>query len=134
MGATSDAQKERVLRYYRETTEKSYLAGWSRGSLGLHFGLADETTTSHAQSVLQTNAYLADRAGIDRGTRVLDAGCGVGGSALWLAAERGAVVTGVTLIPEQVEIANRYAAERGLSGVVDFHCADMAHTGLAPRS
>src|SRR5262245_21935242 len=38
---------------------------------------------------------LADRLGLAPGTRVLDVGCGLGGSARFLAAERSCQVTGV---------------------------------------
>ena len=48
------------------------------------------------------NRVLADRAGIRPGQRVLDAGCGVGGSSLWLAEQRGAAVVGITPVASQV--------------------------------
>src|SRR5262249_5518290 len=90
MGGTPDWHKERVLEYFVETTRSSYLANWAKESLGFHFGLADEKTPSLQAALMETNRYLADRAGIKRGARVLDAGCGVGGSALFLAEEHGA--------------------------------------------
>lgn len=64
-------------------------------------------------SLLRMNRYLADKAGIGPGMRVLDAGCGVGGSSIWLTRERGARTTGITLDPGQVELARTFAAERG---------------------
>lgn len=131
MGTTPDETKERIIRYFLETTEHSYLANWAGESLGFHFGLADETTSSLAESLLNTNSYLADRACIGEGTRVLDAGCGVGGSAIWLAQNRGARVTGVTLVERQVELARRFAEERGVVESVDFLCRDMLDTGFS---
>jgi cyclopropane fatty-acyl-phospholipid synthase-like methyltransferase len=116
------------------TTEASYLESWAKGSLGFHFGLGDESTASLAEAISNANAYLADRADIGPGTRVLDAGCGVGGSAQWLAAERRATVTGITIVPEQVAIAERLAKERGFTAGVTFRCLDMCNTDFPEAS
>jgi cyclopropane fatty-acyl-phospholipid synthase-like methyltransferase len=134
VSGTPDHVKARVVEYYLATTEASYLESWAGESLGFHVGLADENTTSQSESLDNTNAYLAERAGVGAGTRVLDAGCGVGGSSLWLARERGARVTGVTLVERQVELARRFARERGLQGLVDFACEDMLATSFGEAS
>jgi ubiquinone/menaquinone biosynthesis C-methylase UbiE len=47
------------------------------------------------------------------GERVVDVGCGTGNAAL-LAAERGAVVTGVDPAPRLLDVARAEAAARGL--------------------
>jgi tocopherol O-methyltransferase len=120
--------EEQIRKYYAATTEKSYLANWATSALGFHLGLSDEGTLSHEESIKNTNAYLADRARISPGCRVLDAGCGVGGSSLWLAEERGACPVGITISPEQLDLARRFARQRGLEGRVEFHCMDMVST------
>ncbi len=40
---------------------------------------------------------MAEKAGVSSGDRVLDAGCGVGGSVIWLAKNYGCKATGITL-------------------------------------
>jgi tocopherol O-methyltransferase len=128
------AWEQRVARYYRDTTEESYLK-WGGDALALHLGLSDdgapivERATLDAQ-LLRMNAHLADGARIGPGTRVLDAGCGVGGSSIWLARERGAEVTGITLDAGQVEFARRFAAERG-AHATRFEVADFSRTPFA---
>ncbi len=57
------------------------------------------------------------------GKRVIDLGCGTGNAAL-LAAERGAVVTGVDPAERLVEVARERAAERGLQ--VEFLAGNAA--------
>jgi cyclopropane fatty-acyl-phospholipid synthase-like methyltransferase len=134
MAGTPSSVRDRVVDYYRATTEDSYLANWSGDSLGFHFGLGDERTATLAESIRNTNAYLAERAEIGAETRVLDAGCGVGGSAIWLAEQRRARVTGVTLVDRQVELARRFASEHGVADLADFEERDMLATGFAQSS
>ncbi|HVJ15958.1 MAG TPA: methyltransferase domain-containing protein [Polyangiaceae bacterium] len=134
MTSTPQWQIDRVREYYLATTAKSYLDGWAKGSLGFHFGLADESTRSHEQSLLATNEYLAGRAKITAGTRILDAGCGVGGSSLYLAQSLGARAVGVSLVQEQIAVARELARERGLQEVVAFECVDMLDTPFPARS
>ena len=55
---------------------------------------------------------------------VLDIGCGWGGTALSLAREWGARVTGLTLSAEQLDAARRRAAEAGLADRVRFELLD----------
>ena len=131
---TPDDVRKKVVDYYSATTEQSLLPNWGGESLGFHFGLGDETTASLAESIANTNSYLAERANVSAGTRVLDAGCGVGGSAIWLARERGAQVVGLTLLESQVALARRLATERGLDALLRFEVGDMAETGLPAGS
>jgi tocopherol O-methyltransferase len=131
---TPEWQKEKVRRYYQATNEKSFLAHWAGKALSYHYGLSDDSTTSLDEAHLKTNAYIADALGIVEGMDVLDAGCGVGGTSIWLAKERGARVVGVTLDPQQVELATGFAQERGVAGKATFRVADFAATGFPPRS
>src|SRR6266436_6685758 len=71
---------------------------------------------------LAASRMLAKLARISRGEVVLDAGCGVGGSARLLAGEFGAQVTAVDLSPEYVEIGRALSQKSGIP--VTFECAN----------
>jgi cyclopropane-fatty-acyl-phospholipid synthase len=60
---------------------------------------------------------------------VLDIGSGWGGLALYLAAECGVEVTGLTLSAEQHKVATRRAAAAGLAERVRFHLRDYRDEG-----
>jgi cyclopropane-fatty-acyl-phospholipid synthase len=73
---------------------------------------------------LNKRRHIAAKLLIRAGQRVLDIGCGWGGLALYLAAECGADVTGLTLSVEQHKVATRRAAAAGLSDRVRFYLRD----------
>ncbi|MEY2396597.1 MAG: tocopherol O-methyltransferase, partial [Acidobacteriaceae bacterium] len=58
------------------------------------------------------------------GSSVLDVGCGLGGSAFWLADQFGCCVTGLTISPVQARMATKRAKSRGLSDRVQFQVKD----------
>ena len=66
----------------------------------------------------EATVELAGRAALESGSRVLDVGCGLGGSARYLAAEHGCQVTGIDLTQEYVDVANALAGMVGLSDKV----------------
>ncbi len=70
---------------------------------------------------LLTWAKTDDR---DRPQTILDVGCGIGGSSLYLAEKFGAKVTGITLSPVQANRAHERAAAAGLSATTDFQVAN----------
>jgi cyclopropane-fatty-acyl-phospholipid synthase len=79
--------------------------------------------------------HIAAKLRLDRpGLRVLDIGSGWGGMAMYLAANFGARVTGVTLSKEQLEEARSRASARRLTDRVNFELMDYRNvTGKFDR-
>ncbi|MBV8776942.1 MAG: class I SAM-dependent methyltransferase [Alphaproteobacteria bacterium] len=73
---------------------------------------------------LQKRRHIAAKLLLRPGMKVLDIGCGWGGLALYLAAEAGVDVTGLTLSTEQLNVAQRRAAQAGLADRVRFQLRD----------
>ncbi len=99
----------------------------------LHHGYWDNDQSAEEAQV-RLMEVLAERAGIVRGSHVLDIGCGVGGSALWLADQFDCHVTGLTISPVQAKMAARTAKARGLSDRVQFQIADANQWQPVPES
>src|SRR5262249_51577782 len=94
----------------------------------------DASTRGARDELLNTNRVLADVARIGPDARVLDAGCGVGGSAVWLARHTGARVLGLTLSPRQARHARAFARHHDVARQVEIGVRDYLHTHLPDRS
>lgn len=131
---TTRSHHARIVDYY-EQTWIDYKLFWSnRKAHALHAGYWDETTRRHGQSLINMNKQVAEPLKLKPGVRVLDAGCGVGGSSMWLAETYGVEVVGLTLSPTQVKRGNKIAARRGLADLVSIQLGDYTETGLPDDS
>lgn len=112
---------ESIKRYYSDTQfEYKLLWNWKlKTAPALHLGYYDEKATTHKQAIERVNEVMADWANIQPGARIIDAGCGLGQSSLWLAQNRKARVTGITIVPKQVETIQKYIAKHNIPNV-DF--------------
>jgi tocopherol O-methyltransferase len=77
---------------------------------------------------------LARQAAIPRGAKVLDIGCGFGGSSIWLARQFDCSVRGITISPVQQRIATKRARAAGLSDRVRFEVLDANEMEFASAS
>jgi tocopherol O-methyltransferase len=71
---------------------------------------------------------------IDRPQDILDVGCGIGGSSLYLAEKFGARVTGITLSPVQANRAKERARAAGLQAKTDFQVANALNIPFPDNS
>lgn len=127
--------KYRAVRTYYDQTWQGYRWLWSNSrNQAIHFGYWDDTTRRHSESLDNMNRALAARARLRPGSHVLDAGCGVGGPALWLAAKHDVSVVGITVVPDQLRRARREVAKRRLTHRVRFELRDFLDTGFPAES
>lgn len=132
---SSDNLLKDTVEYY-EDCQNDYLFAWcNRDNLALHYGYWDDDKTyDHHQALLNTNRELYKAASIKSSDRVLDAGCGLGGSSLWMAGEHNNQVTGITLSEKQAIYANKKAKNRQLNDLTHFEIADFCKTPFEDES
>ncbi len=124
----------KVIEYYR-VTENAYKDSWDLdNSLAIHYGYWDEKVRSFPQSLLRMNEVMSEAAGITANDRVLDAGCGVGGSSIFIASTIGAKVSGITLSERQVQQAQLNASQKGVEELVQFRVMNYCHTDFPDNS
>ena len=93
--------------------------------LFLHRGLWGPHTKTKRESLDRANGMLTQGCRLGPGRHVLDAGCGVGGTAIALAETHGVRVTGLTNCRPHVALAARFAQARGVGHLVEFHYGDF---------
>ncbi len=99
----------------------------------IHHGLWEgEETPEQAQQ--QLIERLASAAGLTANMRVLDVGCGMGGSSIYLARQLGCQVTGLTLSRTQLLWARLAAWRQGVHRRVTIHRQDAETASFAPAS
>lgn len=117
-----------VADYYNQTLNH-YQKWWQLDdALAVHYGFWKDNTKSFSEALRNTNQYLAELSNIKKGIRILDAGCGVGGSAFFLAEQYQAIITGITLSEKQLAFSRRKLEKFKLKENVDFRLEDYSHT------
>ncbi len=127
-----DTHVRDVRRYYH--TLESML-GYRFMVQGVkHFGWHDnpDRPTSIAEAQKHENDILAEHLNLKRGAEVLEGGCGEGSSANFLADHFGWHITGVDLLPRNIQRAKRQARRSGNGNT--FMVADYMHLPFADNT
>jgi cyclopropane fatty-acyl-phospholipid synthase-like methyltransferase len=118
-GDDGGAYRARVRAYYdgfNETIVREVGATYQAG-------LIKAAQSGNAAAV--SNRYLAERAGLVPGQRLLDAGCGTGGPSIDACRTiPGLQVDAITISPQQASTARRLIREAGLEDRIRVHVAD----------
>src|SRR5438105_12162991 len=97
---------------------------WARDAC--HLGFWEKDTASLAEAIRNTNRFVAQALDIQEVDRVLDVGCGTGGTSIYLAENCGATVVGITLSQYQLERARRASRSSTASKDLLFLKRDFA--------
>lgn len=84
----------------------------------------------HRLETAQAEVLLDHLGDVGPGDRLLDAGCGRGGSSIMANARFGCSVDGVSISEKQVAFANEQAKRRGVADKVRYHFRNMLDTGF----
>jgi tocopherol O-methyltransferase len=115
----SDFSVEAVRDHY-DRLSSFYRMLWGEH---IHHGYWEDGESSQ-QAQVKLIERLALHAGIARGSRVLDVGCGIGGSSLWLAENLQCSVLGLTISPVQANMATAKARAVRLESRASFEVMD----------
>ncbi|KAK6215304.1 methyltransferase domain-containing protein [Colletotrichum tabaci] len=101
--STMQALKDRIKLHY-DLASDYYLSLWGEH---IHHGYWEDG--SETKEIAQVNLIqlLLKLSNVGENSKVLDVGCGIGGTTRYLASTLGCSVTGITISTKQVEIANR---------------------------
>jgi tocopherol O-methyltransferase len=123
-----------IVDYYAQS-ENAYKDSWDlNNSLAIHYGYWDDKVKNFPQSLLRMNEVMMEAANIKPSDKVLDAGCGIGGSNIFLAEKMGCSVTGISLSERQVNKAKELAIGKKVEGKVDFRVMNYCATSFPDES
>ena len=123
-----------VAEYYN-TTLNHYEKWWKlKTGLALHYGIWTKGIKTFPESLVNTNRILMELSGISDSEKILDAGCGVGGSAIFLIQNKNVLVTGISLSEKQVTYANQRSRQLMLDRKASFYVMDYGKTPFLPES
>jgi ubiquinone/menaquinone biosynthesis C-methylase UbiE len=82
-------------------------------------------TRTLEEAMLHAHVYMAKAAKPTKGRQILDAGCGLGSTAFWLAKSFAVRVVGVSNSESNIDRCRELAADLGLKHLTDFRVADL---------
>ena len=146
----SDYQKSVASYWNNEKDPVNLLLGDVDGLYHHHYGIGDYDrsvlegpedtrddriiTEMHRLETAQAKILLDHFGDISPADRLLDAGCGRGGTSFMAHQRFGCRTDGVSISEQQVEFANDQARQRGVADKVRFHFRNMLDTGFETGS
>ena len=103
--------KNRVQNFY-DIGSPYFLELWGGHIHDCLYVTGKETRQEAQENVIR---LLAEKAEIKPGAKILDIGCGIGGSSIYLAKNLDTQMTGITISPVQVAMASSLAEQAGVS-------------------
>lgn len=122
--ANDDPLNDRIGRFYDESTPL-WLSTWGEHMHHGYYGPDGKMAKDNHRAQIDLIEALLQWGGVDEADRILDAGCGVGGSARYLALKFNAGALGLTLSPVQAEQGSRYNREAGLEECIELRVQDL---------
>ncbi|MEB3215943.1 MAG: methyltransferase domain-containing protein [Nostocales cyanobacterium 94392] len=99
-----------------------------------YYGADGKQEKNRRQAQIDLIEELLQWAQVQQAENILDVGCGIGGSSLYLAQKFNAAATGITLSPVQVRRACERAVEFGLQHRTSFQVADALNMPFEDNS
>lgn len=121
-------ETKKISEYY-DTTLPFYRIRFG-SSYGFHIGYYERKTKSKKEAILNNNRFLAEKAAIKDGDLILDAGCGIGGSCVWLVKNYNVKTVGITISKHQLKAAKKLAKELNISKSINYYLMDFTRTSF----
>ncbi|MBI4930804.1 MAG: class I SAM-dependent methyltransferase [Bacteroidetes bacterium] len=128
----TDISINTVADYYNKN-QILYNLLWS--SDVLHYGFWETGIKNHKEALQNTNSFVASCLDLKQGEIVLDAGCGVGGAAIYMAKQFGVKVNGITISHVQVKQALKSLEKNNaIKHLLNFEKRNYTDTGYGSES
>lgn len=125
---------DEIILYYKECNN-AYRDAWGMDkNMQLNLGLWKPGTKNLAQALYQLNEEMANKINLRSGMKILDAGCGVGGTAIHFAKKENCEIWGLSLSPDQIGQAKQNAKKANVEDRCTFLEMDYSQTSFEDNS
>ncbi len=114
-----------LIRDFYDQSTRIWLDTWGEHMHHGYYGPNGDERKNHQQAQVDLVETLLSWGEVTGAKRILDAGCGVGGSSRYLTKKFGATSYGITLSPVQAENAAKFNEKSGLADAVKIEARDM---------
>ncbi|MEO6757974.1 MAG: class I SAM-dependent methyltransferase [Saprospiraceae bacterium] len=121
------------IGHFYDRSTPIWLDTWGEHMHHGYYGPDGREQKDHRQAQVDLVEEMLRWGQVDKVEYLLDAGCGIGGSARYLAQRFGAQALGVTLSPVQAKQAEQYNKRAGLQARVHVQVRDMMTLSAADR-
>jgi len=102
----------------------------------IHHGYYEKGIRTHVQSVINMNDFIGRllklNSEIKQCKKILDAGCGIGGTVVYFAKKFPDIkFTGINIVPDHIKMAKNLAKEKKVLSNTDFFVKDFVDTDLS---
>ena len=115
MSATTGTTLTEKIRQFYDESSLLWERTWGEHMHHGYYGISGRHRKDRRQAQIDLMEELLKWAGVSTAEIILDVGCGIGGSTLYLADKYAAKAVGITLSPVQAKRAGERAIEKGIS-------------------
>lgn len=127
----SSTLSEQIQQFY-DSSSRLWEQTWGEHMHHGYYGVDGKTRKDRRQAQIDLIEEMLSWANVTEAQQILDVGCGIGGSSLYLAEKFGATATGITLSPVQADRARERARSSGINA--QFQVADALNMPFADHS
>jgi tocopherol O-methyltransferase len=125
--------QQRIQQFY-DASSPLWEQIWGEHMHHGYYGANGQVPKQRRQAQIDLIEELLTWGGVKQATQIVDVGCGIGGSSLYLAEKFNACVTGITLSPLQAQRATERSHQAHLSDRTQFQVADALQMPFPDQS
>jgi len=128
---------ENVLNYYNDCWLTRFEQGHNPISHAMHMGYFENGISNNDEAKQRMNMFLASQLGLEGNSpkTVVDAGCGIGSSVLYLAENFSNIeIKAINISESQIGLAKSFYAADLTRSSIEFLCTDYCDTSLPDES
>jgi len=132
----SNRVKKDIVNHYEQMWPEFVKLMYADKTFGIHLGYYEKGIRTFEEAAINMNNFVEKLLDLDRldknNIKILDAGCGVGGTSIYLAKKYPQIkFIGITIVPDQINHANKFALENNVNSNTEFFLGDFCKTGIS---